>query len=78
MQSFKIGVRKWLVAMYLMVANIKRVSSIKLARDLGITQKSAWHMNHWLCNTFEEGKLLGRIVEVDETYVGGRERSKHE
>jgi len=33
MQSFKIGVRKWLVAMYLMVANIKRVSSIKLARD---------------------------------------------
>lgn len=55
-----------------MVTNLKGVSSMNLARDLGITQKSVWHMNHRLRKAFEEGnhELLGDIVEVDETYAG--------
>lgn len=52
MQSSKLGVRKWLVAMYLMVTNLTGVSSMKLTHDLGITQKSAWYMNHRLRKVF--------------------------
>jgi len=71
MQSSKIGVRKWIVVMYLMITNLKGVSSRKLARDLDITQKLAWHMSHRLRKAFEEGKLelLGGIAEVDGTYI---------
>jgi len=50
------------------------VSSIKLARDLGITQKSAWHMNHRIRKAFEQEnpELLGGILEVGETYIEGQ------
>jgi len=69
MQSSKIGVRKWLVAIYLMVTNSKGVPSLKLVRNLGIKQKSAWHMNHRLRKAFKKGRpgLPGGIVEVGET-----------
>jgi len=73
MQYSKIGICRWLVTIYLMahltVTNLKEVSCLKLIRDLGITQKLAWHMNHCLCKAFkqEDPELLGGIVEVDET-----------
>ena len=44
MQSSKLSLRKWVIAMYLMTTNLKGVSSVKLSRDLGIAQKNAWHM----------------------------------
>lgn len=56
------------------------VYSLKLSRDLAITQKSAWHMNHRLRKAFEQDnpELIGSIVKVDETCIGGKERNKHE
>ena len=78
MQGSKIGYQAWLIAAYSMLTNLKGVSSMKLHRDLGITQKSAWHMAHRLRYAFDNGgTLFGGPVEVDETFVGGLEANKH-
>ena len=75
MQSSKMGYRDWLFAIYLVTTNLKGVSSMKLHRDLGITQKSAWHMAHRIRKALQSGGLFAGPVEVDETYVGGRQRN---
>ena len=79
MHASKIGYQKWAIAIYLMTTNLKGVSSMKLHRDLGITQKSAWHMAHRIRKAWDEVALpFHAEVEVDETYVGGKEGNKHE
>ena len=72
MEASNIGYRNWAIAMYLMSTSLKGVSSMKLHRDLGITQKSAWFMAHRLREAYKDcgGPFLGP-VEADETYVGG-------
>jgi len=80
MQSSKIGLQKWVIAMYLMSTSLKGVSSMKLHRDLGVTQKTAWFMAQkirqgWLDGQ-DEDKLDG-VVEVDETYIGGLSGNMH-
>ncbi|MDE0611806.1 MAG: IS1595 family transposase [Gammaproteobacteria bacterium] len=72
MQSSKLGYQTWAIAIYLLTTHLKGVSSMKLHRDLEITQKSAWHLAHRLRESLGEtdGQFSGP-VESDETYMGG-------
>ena len=77
MQNSNIPYQEWAIAAYLCLTDLKGVSSMKLHRDLNITQKSAWHLAHRLRKAFEPGKTMFDVgpVEADETYIGGKRKN---
>src|SRR5580692_1423852 len=74
-----VGLDKWLPALWLLVNCKNGISSCELARDLGVTQKTAWFMAHRLRFALTEGGfgLLSGEVEADETFIGGKSRNMH-
>lgn len=78
-ENTKIGLVKWFMAIWLVANNKKGISSYQLARDIEVTQKTAWFMLQKIRGMMEyENKgLLHGEVEIDETYVGGKNKNRH-
>ena len=77
MERSRVPLRKWVFAIYLEMTSLKGISSMKLHRDIGVTQKTAWFMLHRIREAWstEAAALFSGPVEVDETYIGGRRKN---
>tara|TARA_R110000868_G_scaffold355726_1_gene617292 strand:- start:5807 stop:6733 length:927 start_codon:yes stop_codon:yes gene_type:complete len=79
-ENSAIPLQKWFAAVWLITSHKKGISSLQLHRDLGITQKSAWFLLQrirYAVRTKSFNAPLTNIVEMDETYVGGKNKNRH-
>lgn len=79
LEASNIELRKWFMAIYLITSHKKGISSLQLHKDLHVPQKTAWFMLQRIrkCFEFENNNILNNSVEVDETYIGGRNKNRH-
>ena len=75
-----LGLDKWLAAVWMIVNCKNGISSYEISRALGVTQKTAWFMEHRICLAMQSGSFLKQMsghVEIDETFIGGLARNMH-
>lgn len=81
LQGTRLPLKKWIFAIYLMLTHLRGIPSMKVHRELGITQKSAWYAMHRIRNAMDiipkEKMMFSGEVEVDEAYFGGKESNRH-
>ncbi len=78
-ESSNIKLQKWFMAVYIITSHKKGIASLQLSKDLNVTQKTAWFMLQRIrkCFEFENNNILNNHVEVDETYIGGKNKNRH-
>jgi transposase-like protein len=78
-ESSKVHLRTWYAAIYLITTHKKGISSLQLAEDLKVTQKTAWFINHRIREMYKETapEMLCDVVQLDETLVGGKNKNRH-
>ena len=77
-EASNLGLQKWAIAFYLLSTNLKGASSMKLHRDIEVTQKTAWHLAHRIRESWGgDGFPFVGPVEIDETFIGGKSRNMH-
>ncbi|MBI4298298.1 MAG: IS1595 family transposase [Chloroflexi bacterium] len=75
-QDTKLPLRKWFMAVLLMVEAKKGISANQVKRTLGVSYKTAWYLCHRIRAAMAEANTLSGTIEVDETYIGGKVRGK--
>jgi transposase-like protein len=81
MERSKVPLHKWVYSMYLLVTARKGISSMQLAKEIGVTQKTAWFILGRLreaCSSPDSIDKLKGVIEIDEAFLGGKEGNKHE